>query len=320
MAMASIAATELVWWLAVWWLGFAPAPLLAAYVAFAGAALLGAIAVRRCLGLAATAAPWSAVIAGTLLVAVGASVFLPLKYAIPQQIPFWLDRPLALAEGQLFGVQPWVLLDRFAGWATLPLDWLYATWLPTQLLALFLLILSRPSPAKNRALIAYSLGWFGLGVIAATLLSSAGPLFYDRLMGGGTFAGLTETLLHRGAWAALAESNGMWAALHDGRPGLVAGISAVPSMHVAISLWIYLTARQLVPRLARPALIYTAIIWIGSVQLGWHYVSDGLIGVAGMLAVWAVTGACGSLLLGAWPAPRGSNPQPSGSKPDALSS
>lgn len=314
--MGLVTATEMAWWLVVWRLGFAPFPLLATYVALAFAGLAAALALRRCLGLAASAAPWRGVVAGTILIAVGASAFLPLKYAIPREVPFWLDQPLALAEGRLFGVQPWLMLDRLAAWATLPLDWLYATWLPTQSLALFALILSRPSPAKTRALIAYSLGWFVLGVIAATWLSSVGPLFYDRLLGGGMFAGLGETLERRGAWAALAESNRMWAAMHDRQPGLVAGISAVPSMHVAISLWAYLTARTLAPRFALPALIYVLLIWIGSVQLGWHYASDGPIGAAGMLAVWAAVSA----LQGAWPAPRDSNPQPSGSKPDALSS
>ena len=37
---------------------------------------------------------------------------------------------------------------------------------------------------------------------------------------------------------------------------------------------------------ALPAFFYFVLIWIGSVQLGWHYASDGLAGALGMLAVW----------------------------------
>jgi hypothetical protein len=159
------------------------------------------------------------------------------------------------------------------------------------MLVLFTVMLEPPSSAKSRAMIAYSLAWFVLGVGAAMLFSSAGPLFYDRLFGGNDFALLGETLRSRGAWVAIAESDAMWTALADGRPGLVAGISAVPSLHVAISLWMFLTARSMARRVAPFALSYFILIWIASVQLGWHYASDGLAGAAGMLAIWAAAGA-----------------------------
>jgi hypothetical protein len=235
-----------------------------------------------------TAAPWPSVLLGTLLSGIAASAFLPLKYAIPHEVPFWLDRPIALAERSLFGGDPWQLLDRVIGWAAVPIDWLYGCWLPTQSLVLFLVILARPSAAKSRALIAYSLCWFLLGAVVAVFLSSAGPLFFDRLNGGNAFATLGATLEHRGAWIAIAESNRMWASFEGSDPGLVAGISAVPSIHVAISLWMLLAARSMAPRATLPALAYFTVVWVGSVQLGWHYVSDGLIGAIGMIALWFV--------------------------------
>jgi hypothetical protein len=135
-------------------------------------------------------------------------------------------------------------------------------------------------------LLAYGLAWFLLGVVAATLCSSAGPIFYDRLFGGTAFAPLAETLHARGAWVVLAESDRMWDSLASDRPGLVAGISALPSMHVAISVWMVLTARSLAPKAVPVACLYTVFIGVGSVQLGWHYVSDGVAGAVGMLLVW----------------------------------
>lgn len=283
---ALITALEYLWWLLVWWQGIAPVPLLGTYLGFAAAAAGAALLVRRAAGAGPLAIPWPAAALGTVLVALAASAFLPLKYAIPAQIPFWLDRPAALAERRWFGADPWLLLDRTLGWAARPMDWLYGSWLPVQVTILFLVILSRPSAAKSRALVAYAMAWFLLGVVAATLLSSAGPVFYDRLFGGQDFAALGDTLRRRGAWIAIGESDRMYQSLASGRPSLVAGISAIPSIHVAISLWLYFVARTLAPRAAPLAMAYFILIWIGSVQLGWHYAIDGLAGALGMIALW----------------------------------
>jgi hypothetical protein len=294
--MAVVTSVELLWWAIAWGLGVAPAPRAGLYICLAVASLAAAIALRTALRFEPIGARWPDVAIATLLVGVGASAFLPLKYAIPKELPFWLDGPLANFERAFFGNDPWLLLDRVLGWATAPTDWVYGCWLPLQSLALFVLILSKPSGAKSRALIAYSVAWFLLGVVGATLLSSAGPLFYDRLLGGESFAALHTTLHARGAWVALAESDRMWASF-AGSPGLVAGISAAPSMHVAITFWMYLTARLIAPRAAKPALAYFLFVWIASVQLGWHYASDGLIGVVGMLGAWRFSGA----LQARWP-------------------
>jgi hypothetical protein len=283
---AAATSIELVWWAVVWWAGLAPAPYVGAYLALACGALAAALIVRRIVAGTWTRASWLSVILATLMIAMGASLFLPLKYAIPYEVPFWLDVPVASAERSFFGAQPWSILDHLFGSAAVPLDRLYSLWLPVQSLVLFLILLQRPSPAKARALIAYSLAWFLLGVAAAAICSSAGPLFYDRLFGGHMFAPLHETLHARGAWVALAESNAMWASLATAKPGLVAGISAVPSMHVAISLWIYLAARSMAPRVKWVAALYLVLITIGSVQLGWHYVSDSVAAVLGMLLIW----------------------------------
>ena len=35
---------------------------------------------------------------------------------------------------------------------------------------------------------------------------------------------------------------------------------------------------------------YAALIFIGSIHLGWHYAVDGVIGIAGALAIWWICG------------------------------
>ena len=287
--MAAITGVELFWLGVAWSRGIAPSADMISYLGIAFVCLAMAALLRLALGKGLARAPRRSILIGTILVGFGASAFLPLKYAIPNEVPFWLDAPLAAIERAGLGVDPWLVIDHVLGWAIVPMDWLYGCWLPAQSLVLFCLILARPSPAKSRALVAYTLAWFLLGAVAAVLLSSAGPLFYDRLYGGTRFANLGSMLHARGARIALAESDSMWAAAASRQPGLVAGISAMPSIHVAISLWIYLVSRQMTARAAPAALCYFVLVWLGSVQLGWHYASDGLVGALGMLVIWRLS-------------------------------
>ena len=297
-SMAALTAVEVCWWAIAWSAGIAPMPFITLYLLVAFAGMTGALAVRAALRPKAERPSMPALVAGAVLIGIGASLILPLKFAIPEAIPFWLDPSLVAAERAVFGIDAWVLVDRLLGWAVLPLDRLYGLWLPVQLLVLFAVMTAPPSAAKSRALIAYSIGWFVLGIVAATLLSSAGPIFYDRLVGGNAFAPLADMLRAKGAAMALVESDAMWSAYESGRPGLVIGISAVPSLHVAITFWMYLAARTLAPRAAPVALAYFVVIWLASVQLGWHYFVDGLVGALAMLAIWAAAGVLFNRLAG----------------------
>jgi len=281
---------ELAVWLCVWSAGRAPVPLIATYLALAGTALGIALGLRPLWRWGEPRASWPVMLLGAVLVGVSSSLFMALKFAIPSLVPFWLDKPLAAAEAGIFGVEPYQLLDSLFGRANLLVDRVYALWLPVQLVVMFSVIIAPPSRAKARALAACSAAWFLLGVVAATFLSSAGPVFFDRIFGGDTFAPLHRILETRHADVALSTSEAMWSAYLSGHPGLVSGISAAPSMHIAISMWIFLVARDIAPRAVPIAAAYLAFICIASVQLGWHYVTDGIAAVGGMMAIWWVAG------------------------------
>ena len=197
--MLTVTVLEACWWLVNWQVGTAPAPYLFTHIALAFVGLGIAFALRLAVQPGEPAPNWRSILPTTIMVGIGASLFLPLKYAIPQLVPFWLDPLLAHAEDRLFGMDPWLILDRCLGWLAVPMDWLYGLWLPTQTLILFLVVLQRGSAAKARVLMSYVLAWFLLGVVGATFFSSAGPIFYDRLFGSAEFAGLRETLQDRGA-------------------------------------------------------------------------------------------------------------------------
>ena len=70
--------------------------------------------------------------------------------------------------------------------------------------------------------------------------------------------------------------------------GMVAGsgISAMPSMHVAVATLFALVTWRVRRWLGVVMMVYAFAIMIGSVQLGWHYAVDGYLGAAGMIAIW----------------------------------
>ena len=140
---------------------------------------------------------------------------------------------------------------------------------------------------------AYLLGfvfvWGIGGNLMAVLLSSAGPVYYQPLGLGADFLPLMEHL------RAGAEVSPVWAlnvqdVLWDGyaNDGPVAGISAMPSMHVASATLAALYGFTF-GRLAGWLLTaFAAVIQVGSVLLAWHYAVDGYAGILLALAAWAV--------------------------------
>lgn len=65
---------------------------------------------------------------------------------------------------------------------------------------------------------------------------------------------------------------------------LMAGIAAFPSLHVGSQTFLALWAHRLMPRLRLLFHLSVAVIFVGSVVTGWHYLVDS---VAGALLGWA---------------------------------
>ncbi len=222
--------------------------------------------------------------AAVQVVALASSSFSAFKVALPHNVPFYLDPFFTDLERSLFGTDPWRLSHAAFGWATPAIDRFYLLWLPTLIVAFYAVILARPSALKTRALVSYVLMWPLLGILGAYLLSSAGPIFEDRLFGGDS--GLISALESGGANGTLYAYEKLWTAFSDNSPLIGGGISAMPSMHIALATWIALVVRSASPRFAWLGWAHVGMIWLGSVHLGWHYVLDGLAGIAGAVAIW----------------------------------
>ena len=64
------------------------------------------------------------------------------------------------------------------------------------------------------------------------------------------------------------------------------GISAMPSLHNAIAVLYALIAFRIGKAIGIFMSLYAAIIFVGSVHLGWHYAVDGIIAAIAMYAIW----------------------------------
>jgi hypothetical protein len=236
-----------------------------------------------------------AVVMASVLAPITAGAFSAMKAAIPLVVPFYLDGPLTDFERTIFGTDAWRISHSLLGWATPLIDTFYLSWLPVILLAFNFVLLSRPSPTKTRSMIAYLLMWPVVGTVGSYILSSAGPIFHDALLGG--HSGLLDALQREGAKGTLLAYNHLWIAYANRFDTLGGGISAMPSMHIGMACWLALTFRAYFPKQQWIGWTYMACIWLSSIHLGWHYATDGIGGSIGALIVWRVAKALSGLKL-----------------------
>ena len=233
-----------------------------------------------------------------LLLPVVMSTFTYFKVLIPHIRPFDLD-PLFAEMDRIvhFGWQPWEILQPLLGYpvVTAAVNFIYHLWL----FVLFGVLLwqgfslSRPR-LRMRYLITFILLWAVLGNIAATVLSSAGPVYYGRVTGlADPFAPLMA-YLHQASqlvWLpALDVQEMLWEAYANSDLDVGRGISAMPSLHVATSLSFALLGFAINRWLGIAFAAFAGAIFVGSIHLGWHYALDGYVAAIGTLAIWWFVG------------------------------
>lgn len=216
------------------------------------------------------------VVVGISLVALQIGALNWTKSMIPLVTTFWADELLASADRVLFRADPWIFLH----FMPVPLiDELYSAWAPIKFITILVIMFLPSSPLKARALAAYFLTMF-FGLIGQYTLPSAGPIFYERLGLGDNFSAIPVPPITQLA------SDYLWQAYIKGGGDVGTGISAFPSMHVAIALWIALSVQSFNQRMGYIAHTYFAVICFGSVYLGWHYAMDGIGGSFIAMAAW----------------------------------
>jgi hypothetical protein len=232
-------------------------------------------------------------VAGALLVALVAVpvqiTFQSLKQAIGAVIGFRLDPPLDRLDHLIHGGPAfrWFggLIANAAAIRTL--DTLYMLWFVEIVVVVVWASWTPHRAARQRALVAMLLLWIVAGTIGAALTASAGPCYvatpdYEQLLR--RLDAYAPPL-----WARI-NQRGIWKLYQDQAWGSLAGVSAMPSMHVAFATLAACIAWTRGRSLGVVAATYAVAIQVGSVALGWHYGIDGYAGALSGLGCWYFAG------------------------------
>lgn len=226
------------------------------------------------------------------------SVFSCMKALIPQFHALDWDARLHAADVWLHGgTAPWALLQPLFGQPLLSglLNLMYNLWFAVLIWTLLWQVLSLSQPRlKLQFLTTFVLAWAIEGTLLATLFASAGPCFYGNLnQGENPYAALMDYLHQADAryriWA-LATQDYLWRAHVAADLLSGAGISAMPSVHVATATAIALLAWRKHRLFGWAMWLFTAAICAGSVHLAWHYAIDGYVAILTTTAIWWVAG------------------------------
>jgi len=218
---------------------------------------------------------YAIIAAGIALAGIDMLFFMWIKPEVTAVAPFWADELFANIDHAIFRTDPWRLFQRidltFHAWAY---SFFWAVAIMATLLWLFF---QPPSRERSASLLSYFALWSIFGPIGQLLLSSAGPIFYQRIGLGDRFAELSGNIPE----ITQKLSAYLWNFHTTGELGVGAGISAMPSLHIATVAWIVLVFRGQRSMLVPLTALFVLYIWALSVALGWHYAIDGVVGAAG---------------------------------------
>ncbi len=224
--------------------------------------------------------------------------FSTIKDAVPMVHPFAWDTTLMELDRTVhFGMDPWRILHPLLGYApvTFLLNIVYNFWFVMIWMAwVWMAFAKQQSALRLQYLIAYFISWSIGGSLLAIVFSSAGPVYYGKLVEGVNPYAPLMSYLHATSeivplWAVDTQEM-LWQAYLNNGEGLVSGISAMPSMHNTAAFMIALLGWRINRKAGIAGSLFAFAIFLGSIHLGWHYAVDAYFGFAIAALSWWVSG------------------------------
>jgi hypothetical protein len=237
--------------------------------------------------------------------------FTTLKSLANAFVPFRADGLLASVDSMLhLGVDPWKLLQPLLGHhaVTHTLQKLYLSGWAVTMVGFTALVAFSPRLAhlRSRFFLTYFAAWIVLGNLVAALFMSGGPVYFGEITGD--HARFADQLGYLAFSKDLPFSSAhlqdrLWAVYQEGRFNMGTGISAFPSLHVAMMTLFALTAFHIDRRLGWVVGAFALVILASSVHLAWHYAIDGYASAAFIVLCWTALGRHAARKSAAKPAP-----------------
>lgn len=232
-----------------------------------------------------------------LILPVFFSLFTSIKGGLSRIVPFYADPAIIAVDRAIHGGQDaWRMLHPLlgSGSLTFALNFLYNLWFVVMLVVLFCVTFSTADKRlRSQYLVAFVLTWVLLGNAAATVFASVGPAFIKPFYGDDTFSPLMNYLQATNAvypvWALDAQRMLLANAALDG-PRLGSGISAFPSLHVAVVTLNAIYLWRFGYLLRWVSIVFLIAIQLAAVQLAWHYAVDGYASMLATPVIWIVAG------------------------------
>lgn len=227
------------------------------------------------------------------LLAVFNSAFTVAKNLLGYFNPYQWDESFAILDQSLHGgTDPWILY--FPALQALGIEpatvvYIHIWGFLNFFLPVFVLLFETNPALRLRFFLLYGIVWVGLGNFVAGVFLSAGPVYYGLVTGdAGRFADLFAAIDAYGFQATITPRLQaiLWTFHVEGRTLFGTGISAFPSVHVAMATLIGLYLWRKLGRFGAVALLFPLAIQIYSVLLGWHYAVDGYFSIIVVVAAW----------------------------------
>lgn len=219
------------------------------------------------------------VLVGMTVAGLNMITFMWSKPLLNHLVPFWADPLLANADYYLFlGRDPSSLL----GWLnSMPTAIFYhRAWFALMVMTLLMVLSRPPSAEKSSIMVSYFILWSVAGPLIHLLLPAGGPVFFDDLGYGDRFTGIDvpEEMAQM--------SDYLWTVYSGSQFAPGAGISAMPSLHIATTAWMMIAVHVLARRWSGAMAAVGILIFLLSISLGWHYAVDGIVGGAAAVACY----------------------------------